>query len=288
MKLDRLSLAKLMAWFEAAGCHGAVLAGTNGEGPSLSAPEKRDLLGDAAKTCGGLDLILGVSTPSLDEAIWLSKRAEEFGAKAILLMAPSYFRSASMLGVRDWFLRLLDASKCPVLVYNFPKMSGFALDGEFMAALASHPRFLGCKDSSGEIANIVEYPAAVGDGKFLYVGNETLLISALEAGWSGTISGAANIIPHWLARIVSEWFEGGDWRESARTKFEMVLPVLEAVRTPAQPAANKMILQEWGVLDSALPRLPLEPCYEADAIWAALEDRLGITRDNHGLPMAGF
>ena len=69
--VDEASLAKLLAWFEAAGCQGVVLAGTNGEGPSLSATEKRELIACAAGMRGKLELILGIATPSIEEAVWL-------------------------------------------------------------------------------------------------------------------------------------------------------------------------------------------------------------------------
>src|ERR1051325_1116008 len=126
-KLDEESLAKLLAWFEAGGCKGAVLAGTNGEGPSLSATEKRDLISCAYGLKGKLDLILGIATPSLDEAIWLSRRAADSGAVATLLMPPGYFREASEEGILTWFGAVLNQSPIPVIVYNFPKRTGVAL-----------------------------------------------------------------------------------------------------------------------------------------------------------------
>src|SRR5690242_18708589 len=84
--IDEVSLARLLAYFEAAGCQGVVLAGTNGEGPSLSAFEKRDLLRAAQAAKGGLLTVLGIATPSLTEALWLSQQAGKSGADAILLM----------------------------------------------------------------------------------------------------------------------------------------------------------------------------------------------------------
>src|SRR5690242_13518793 len=102
-RVDMVSMAKLLAWFESGGCAGAVLAGTNGEGPSLSAVEKRDLLKASMPLRGKLDLILGVATCSSDEAIWLCKQAANDGAAAVLLMAPYYFREASDAGIAEWF-----------------------------------------------------------------------------------------------------------------------------------------------------------------------------------------
>src|SRR5437588_2512986 len=102
-RIDMLSVARLLAWFEANGCKGAILAGTNGEGPSLSPVEKRDLLRDAMPLRGKLELILGIATSSSDEAIWLCKQAGSLGAKAILLMPPFYFREATSCGMQKWF-----------------------------------------------------------------------------------------------------------------------------------------------------------------------------------------
>ncbi len=109
------------------------------------------------------------------------------------------------------------------------------------------------------------YP--VGPGKSLFVGDETLLVEALSAGWTGTISGAANVIPSWLSQIVREWQTD---RESAETKFALIGPTLQAIRTSPQPGANKRILTELGVLPSADVRLPLESP-TTDQIQVALE-----------------
>lgn len=255
-RVDMLSVARMLAWFEAAGCEGAVLAGTNGEGPSLSAVEKRDLLREAMPLKGKLDLILGVATPSSDEAEWLCKQAYKDGAKAVLLMAPSYFREASDDGIALWFEQVMSRSPLPVLIYNFPQRTGITLSAELLARLASHEKCAGAKDSSGDLANLNSYKQAVGE-KVLFVGNESLLIQALENGWNGSISGAANAIPQWLCRIVQEWLD--EERESATVKFELLKPVIEKLRKAPQPGVNKMLLQRRGILECGLPRLPLEP-----------------------------
>jgi len=148
-EVDLPAVARLMAWYKAGGCTGVVLAGTNGEGPSLSAVEKRDLVRGAVPLADGLDIVLGVATPSLDEAIWLCKQANNASAKAVLLMPPGYFREVSEDGVAKWFEAVLDASPIPILIYNFPKMTGITLSAETMARLSVHDKMIGLKDSSG-------------------------------------------------------------------------------------------------------------------------------------------
>ncbi|MBX7132428.1 MAG: dihydrodipicolinate synthase family protein [Fimbriimonadaceae bacterium] len=274
-RIDNVAMAKLLAWFAAAGCRGVVLAGTNGEGPSLSAVEKRDLIRDAKPLAGNLELILGIATPSLDEAIWLSKRSEEFGASAVLVMPPYYFRTASEAGIRDWFMRFLDASPSPVLAYNFPRMTGITLSAELLGELGGHPQCAGLKDSSGDPGNLVPFRQAMPSEKVLFVGDERLLLDALRAGWTGTISGAANVVPEWLSVIVERWYGGA--REDAEVKFEILAPVIEAIRSLSQPPANKAVLHRLGVLDRRTMRPPLTECPDGalEGLIALIQDRLG-------------
>ena len=147
------------------------------------------------------------------------------------------------------------------------------MSAAFVADLAGHERVIGFKDSSGERANIESYRRAVPEGKNLFVGDETLLLDTLLAGWTGTISGAANCVPQWLAKVVADLDEA---------KFKVLLPVIQAIRAQRQPAANKAVLHALGVIASPSPRLPLEPENPAEVL-QALKDHLGITRDNLGV-----
>jgi 4-hydroxy-tetrahydrodipicolinate synthase len=253
-KIDMAALANLLAWFKSNGCAGAVLAGTNGEGPSLSATEKRDLVRGAVPIGHelGLQIILGVATPSLDEATWLCRQAGQSGAEAVLLMPPGYFREASEEGLEAWFNAVMDASPLDILIYNFPKRAGISISCELMGRLAQHPKMAGLKDSSGEVQNLPGYRSVLPAEKVLYVGDETLLLQALDHGWTGTISGAANLIPRWLSQIATE-----EDLASREVKFQMVLPALKAIRTTPQPAGNKMILKRLGVLERDDVKLPL-------------------------------
>jgi 4-hydroxy-tetrahydrodipicolinate synthase len=278
-RVDGPSVARLMAWFEAAGCAGVVLAGTNGEGPSLSAVEKRDLLRVANDWRGGLKLVLGIATPSLTEAEWLCQQAGKNGADAVLVMPPGYFRSVTQDAVALWFEALADGSPVPLVAYNYPKMTGVTLEPETVTRLAAHGRIIGVKDSSGERGNLATYRRAVPEGKSLLVGDETLLIEALQAGWTGSISGAANVVPTWISRIVRSWCSG-DHRD-AEVAFAAVLPAIQAVRSSPQPAANKAVLAEIGVIADPRPRLPLEPV-DGGSLASTIERAVGLARPVRG------
>lgn len=250
-RVDEAGVARLLSWFKAGGATGVVVAGTTGEGPSLSMIEKRDLVRVAVPMSQGLPVWLGVATSSFEDAVWLAKEAGKAGAAGILLMPPTFYRTASTAGLEGWFRAVLDRAPVDVLLYNFPRFTGLPLSTELLTALADHPRFVGLKDSSGEAGNLEAYAQAL-PGKRLLVGDETLLGVALAAGWHGTISGAANVLIRELAGAIN------DAGESRQTKLEMLREELSRVRSIPQPMGHKQRLVELGVLNRADVRLPLQ------------------------------
>jgi dihydrodipicolinate synthase/N-acetylneuraminate lyase len=252
-QLDLAAVARLLAHFRSEGCAGVVVAGTNGEGPSLSAVERREFVKAAIPLADGLPIVLGIATSSLEEATWLGKQAAEAGSAGILVMPPAYFRDAPAEGIERWFLELMSRVPLPLLAYNFPARTGIPLRPELLARLSLHERFAGVKDSCGDRENIAGFAEAL-PGKKLYMGDETQLIPALQAGWAGSISGAANSIARWLVAICRDWPEA---RESAETKAELILPCLRELRTAPQPMGHKAVLRHRGVLPNETVRLPL-------------------------------
>lgn len=270
-KIDIPSFARLLSWFESAGCKGVVLCGTNGEGPALSAGEKRDLVRASAQAKGKLDVIVGVATSSLEEAVWLSRRSEEASAKAMLVMPPFFYRDLEENVLVSWFLELMDKSPLPIIIYNFPARAGSVITAEVVKRLATHEKFAGLKDSSGEGKNLSEFRSALdGVEKNLFVGDETLLFEGLQAGWSGSISGAANVLAAWLCTAQSEY-----GTESGAVKFEILMPLLQAIRKASQPATHKAILFREGILKSATVRLPLQSVPFPEALAQSIRERLG-------------
>lgn len=250
---DLPGLIRLIAYFESKGCAGVVIAGTNGEGPSLAAVEKRDMVRAAVTAKGSMQIILGIATSSLAEAEWSAIQARKAGADALLLMPPSYFREAEAGAICEWMEQVMSTAQLPTLVYNFPKRSGIAISVEMAERLARHEWCAGFKDSSGEEANLTLYAEAA-RGKALYVGYERLLPKALAIGWTGSISGAANAVPRWLVEIV-RLFDSDPGQ--MRIKFELLHPVLERIADLPQPAFYKALLNELGVLTAPAVRLPL-------------------------------
>jgi 4-hydroxy-tetrahydrodipicolinate synthase len=160
-------------------------------------------------------------------------------------------------------------------------MTGITFTEEILKRLGTLPNVVGAKDSSGEATNLTMYKRAMPKHS-LFVGDETLLVAALEQGWTGTISGVANVLARWLSQIVYDWNDTDPSRdpaprESAAAKFELALPLIHSLRACPQPATHKAILTELGILSSAHVLPPLIAAREESAqeLLREIEDRLG-------------
>ena len=153
---DLEAVAPYLAFLAARGCHGALLFGTTGEGPSFS-PSEREILMRAAqdvrRQIPGFRLLAGTGTPSLSETIELTKLAFDLGYDGVVVLPPYYYRKASDDGLLTWFTDLLRKavpSDGYLLGYHIPAVTGVGLSLDLLARLKdSFPKqFAGIKDSS--------------------------------------------------------------------------------------------------------------------------------------------
>lgn len=191
---DRDAQATHLKWLASEGLDGALILGTNGEFPSFSLNERRAIAEAAAAADSGLDLILGVGSCALPEALEMVDLAASLGYRAVLCPPPFYFRSAPANGIAAFFLEILERSSLPVLLYHIPQVTGVAISDEVLDLLSGHENLIGVKDSSGDPYELSRLTDRFGDRCYL-VGNDRLVTACVEAGGSGSISAAASVAP---------------------------------------------------------------------------------------------
>lgn len=218
------------------GCDGVVVFGTTGEATSFSVAERRQLLAEIIER--GLDpsrIIVGVGCAAVTDTVALSNDAAQMGCAALLMLPPFYYKGLpeEWLGqAYAWVFERLQ-SPPPVLLYNIPQVSGVAISPRLAAALAAeYPGLVvGVKDSSGELASLLDFIAAWPNGR-VFAGDERLLLAGLEEGGAGTISGPANV----NAALIRRAYDGDT----------QVVPALDELRQaiagfPAVPALKAMV-----------------------------------------------
>ncbi|UHS59451.1 dihydrodipicolinate synthase family protein [Agrobacterium vaccinii] len=184
----------------ASGCNSVTLFGTTGEGSSIGARERTDIL--SAFLDAGFDtknLVVGVLVDSAQDAADQAYDALKAGARNILLAPPSYFKNVSDDGLFEWFSSVfnqLGSNARDILVYNIPSVTMVALSVELIGRLRqAFPGIVtGVKDSSGDWPYTQRLLAEHGD-LIILIGDERHLAQGVRLGGQGAISGCANFLP---------------------------------------------------------------------------------------------
>lgn len=262
--VDHAALERNLDRYESTGLAGYVLFGSNGEAVHLDPGEQQDIL-DTVLGRGRTErpVVVGINELSTRAAIGAVQRATDAGAAAALVITPYFYKGSMGQDVlRRFFLDVADATELPILAYNVPKNTGVTLDPATVAALAEHPRIVGCKDSSGNLGALVETLRLVPDGFQVLVGNAGILYPALAMGATGGILAVACVAPDACVDIHRAVREGR--HTDARALQERLAPLGRAVTVEHGIAGLKasLDLAGWAGGD---PRRPLPPLDDAGA-----------------------
>ena len=261
--LDLESVPVLLNFLASRGCHGAVLFGTTGEGPSFS-PSEREALMRAASAyraqLPGFRLIAGIGTPSLSETIDLTKLAFELGYDAALALPPYYFRKATDTGLFNWFSELIKKA-VPLdkylLGYHFPNVAGIGFSIELLARLkdAFPTQFAGIKDSSHDVELARNLGEKFGYDMVVLTGTDSYVQLAMENKAAGCITAPANIISPDLRAVWDLMREGKD-ASQAQARVTELREILD--KYPPFPPTLKALLHRLYDLPRWLVKPPLE------------------------------
>lgn len=199
---------------------GYVVCGSTGEDVFLSTEEKFTLWELVAKHAAPEKLlIVGSGMESAKETICLTNRAAEMGYKAALIRTPHYFKNQMSQPANQivYYRAVADQVKIPVLLYNWPQMTGIDLPADAVVALSEHPNIIGIKDSSGNIQRVMDIVREARKDFQVLVGSAPALLPSLMMGASGGILAFANAAPYaaiaiWEAFRTREEEAARDWQ----------------------------------------------------------------------------
>src|SRR5579885_2530475 len=103
-------------------------------------------------------LIAGTGAESVRETVALTNEAAAIGYKAALVVTPHYYKNliSSPAAQMLYYRAVADQAKIPVIIYNFPQMSGVDIAAEAVAELSLHSNIIGIKESSGNLSKVVQ------------------------------------------------------------------------------------------------------------------------------------
>ncbi len=220
--LDLEAVPVLLRFLASRGCHGALLFGTTGEGPSFSPKERETFMRSVRvyrQQLPGFKLLAGTGTPSLSETIDLTKLAFDLGYNGVVVLPPYYFRKATDEGLFTWFSELIKKavpSNGHLLGYHIPSATGVSFSLDLLARLKdSFPtQFAGIKDSSHDESFATALGQRFGKDLLVLNGTDSYFHHALKNHAQGAITAPANLISEGLREIWDLYQEGKDPTEA--------------------------------------------------------------------------
>jgi 4-hydroxy-tetrahydrodipicolinate synthase len=256
------------------GSEGLVLAGTTGEGPTLTDDEKLALF-EAVLDEVGADARVIANTGTYDTAhsVHLTEASRRLGVHGFLAVTPYYNKPPAEGLARHFGAIAAAADGLPVIIYNIPQRCIVNLEPALLARLAR------------ESANVVAVKQATTDldqaraildaGLVLYAGNDDLLAPFLELGGSGGICVASHLVGSEMLRMC-DLAEAGDF-EAMHALDRELRTVYDALAVTTNPIPLKAAVELIGLRVGA-PRLPLvEATDEQCAVLRSALEARGLT-----------
>ena len=172
------------------GSDGLLVAGTTGEGATLTEEERLRLFRFAADEYGDRTMIMAnVGSNNTAATVEFAKKAEKTGVDCLLVIVP-YYNKPNQDGCYAHFAAVAKAVSLPVIIYNVPGRTGGKIFPETVVRLAADfPNIVGIKEASGDLVAATKIARDTKDDFCVYSGEDALTLPITAVGGTGVISG---------------------------------------------------------------------------------------------------
>ena len=252
--VDFDELGKIVEYQIESGVDSIVVCGTTGEASTMPDAEHLSVVKYVIDKVGGrIPVIAGVGSNHTSHAIELSKKAEEYGADALLHVTP-YYNKTSQKGLIAHFTAIAEAVKLPIILYNVTSRTGMTIAPETYKELSKIPNIVATKEASGNMTAIATAMSLCGEDLEFYSGNDDQIVPIMALGARGVISVLSNVKPKETAEMAHSALEG-DFKRAARLQVEM-MPLINALFCDVNPIPVKEAMNILG-FNAGKCRLPL-------------------------------
>ncbi len=255
------------------GSDSLLVAGTTGESPTLTTEEKLALFEHVVKTVGGrVPVIAGTGSNNTYASVELTKKAEEIGVDAIMLVAP-YYNKTNQKGLYEHFSTIARSTNLPVMIYNIPGRSVINIEPETIIELAKMDNIIAAKEASGNLDAMAQIIAETKEDFLLYSGDDGLTLPVMSIGGCGVVSVASHVIGPEMQQMI-QLYERGETAQAGQLHRDL-LPIMRGLFAAPSPVPVKTALQLLG-FDVGSVRLPLVPLTSDERV--KLNDLLSTIR----------
>ena len=259
-KVDEEKYIKIINFHLENGTNGLVPVGTTGESPTLSHDEHQKLIELCIKESNSrIPVIAGTGSNSTEEAISLTKHAENAGADGALVVTP-YYNKPTQEGLYQHYKSINDNCGIPIIIYNIPGRSVIDMSVDTMARLFELKNIVGVKDATGDLNRVEESLKKMGSEFIQLTGEDGNALEFNKLGGVGCISVTANIAPNLCSEMqkLSKSSSENEIKEAERIDA-ILQPVHKSLFIESNPSPVKYVAKLMDLCDDSV-RLPLVTC----------------------------
>jgi len=256
-EVDHDSLRRVVDLYLSAGINGVTALGVTSEVGRLSDRE-RDAVLDTILTrvAGRVPVVAGTTAEGTKLCLDRSRAARSAGAAAVMVSPPRMPKIHSD-GVAKHFVALADAVDLPIVVQDYPPISGYAMEPDLLVRIAREvpsARTIKLEDAPTpfKTARILERAGGLPLQIFGGLGG-LYLLEELSAGATGAMTGFA--YPEILVEIVGH-FRAGRREEAAEAFYRTVALMRFEFQEGIGMAIRKEMLRRRGAIAHPAVRPP--------------------------------
>jgi 4-hydroxy-tetrahydrodipicolinate synthase len=257
MDVDAASLRQVVDLAVAAGVDGLTALGVTSEVARFTEPERAQVLDVVLQQVNGrVPVVAGTTADGLRTCIEYTRQAKAAGAARVMVSPPRANKLNSEAVVRH-YAALAEAVDIPIVVQDYPPISGFAMEPALLARIAREvpaARTIKLEDppTPFKTARILEQAGDTPVSIFGGLGG-VFLLEELMAGAAGAMTGFA--YPEVLVKIVS-LYKAGQVDEASEVFYRYVPLMRFEFQEGIGMAIRKEVLRRRGVVADPVTRAP--------------------------------
>lgn len=255
LEIDYTALKNLIDFQIKSKIDAIVVAGTTGEGATLSLTEKTELIKRTVEYCKGrVPVIAGTGSNNTEDTIKLSMIAQKNGANALLIVAP-YYNKPTQSGLYEHYKLIADSVNLPQIIYNVPGRTSVNISAETQVKIAKNCKnVIGTKEASGNLGQMMEIIKNAPLGFNVVSGDDALALPAIALGAKGVVSVISNYAPVEFGKLIRLALLN-KFKEAEKLQYQL-LDLMNLNFIESNPIPVKYILSKMRLIKETY-RLPL-------------------------------
>ena len=258
-----------------------LVAGTTGEGPTLTHEEEFELLSTIKRANRNrAKIIMNAGSNSTETAVRSAKWAEKEEVDGILSVVP-YYNKPSQDGMIEHYSAVAKSVSLPIIIYNIPGRTGVNMLPATVAKLAEKfDNIVGIKQSFADMDAVTEMKMLCPDDFTIYSGDDSLTLPMLSIGAHGVISVASHLLGLDIKSMIRN-YKTGDIK-AAYNMHKRLYPVFKKLFMAPNPVPIKAALAHYGIIEDYVrrPLVELNPD-EKEELFTVI-DRYAVSVNHAG------